>query len=664
MARTAAFLSVVILLLFSTAGGGAFADGKRVALVIGNSNYTYAGQLRNPANDAKDIAAQLQKVGFDVIVLLDADRTRMAAAVEDFTSRIAGAEAALFYYAGHGIQYANRNWLIPIDVEVKSNTQPKLSLLALDEIQEGIADQKVGTTILVLDACRDNPFAVRVGTRAVAAAGLAAVKGGNDTYIAFSTEPGNVAVDGAGRNSPFADALLKAIPKIGQSLHKAMLAVKQEVRKATGGQQTPWTQDNLPADFYFVSLPTEPAFIENEEQDWALAKDSNNSAMLQSFLSKYPNGKNALAAQMALNRAALQEMRKELQSQQEIAIWNSVKDSNNPTLLKSYLRQYPKGIFAQQAEALLLQIDVERQARQAQQEAEKRREEQAAKEKELQKIEAERRVQELDAKQRADAAKNAAELKRLEEEKRKVQEELRLAKEAKDKAEAARVAAEKAAEQSRSEAKKEGEAAEDVAKKQQEAEKAREALKDAQRKKEQADKEAADRAAEVKKAEEARKAAEEAARVKAIKDAQEAEAKKAADEVARAKALKDAKDAEARKAAEEAARQKAIKDAQAKKDAEEKKAQEEAGLKKLKEEEQKTRDAEQAAKKQRQEKQRELEEAQRQQEQKDADAKRARDQQQQKRKPVEKAPYRPAGPPHREAPPRGGGGSPPIIHGL
>jgi uncharacterized caspase-like protein len=663
MARAAAFLSVFILLLLSTAGGDACADGKRVALVIGNSNYVRSGQiLKNPANDAKDIAGQLQKIGFEVIVLLDADRTRMAAAVEDFTSRIAGAEAALFYYAGHGIQYANRNWLIPIDVEVKSNTQPKLSLLALDEIQDGIADQKVGTTILVLDACRDNPFAVRVGTRAAAAAGLAAVKGGNDTYIAFSTEPGNVAVDGAGRNSPFAEALLKAIPKAGQSLHKAMLAVKQEVRKATGGTQTPWTQDNLPADFYFVSLNAEPAVVESEEQDWALVKDSNNSGMLQSFLSKYPNGKNSLAAQMALNRAALQEMKKELQSQQEIAIWNSVKDSSNPALLKSYLRQYPKGIFAQQAEALLSQFDIEQQARQARQEAEKRREEQAAKEKELQKIEAERRVQELDAKQRA----NAAELNRLEEEKRKVQEELRLAKEAKDKAEAARIAAEKAAEQSRSEAKKEGEAAEDVAKKQQEAEKAREALKDAQRKKEQADKEAADRAAEARKAEEARKAAEEAARVKAIKDAQVAEAKKVADEAARAKALKDAKDAEARKAAEEAARQKAIKDAQAKKEAEEKKAQEEARLKKLKEEEQKTRDAEQAAKNQRQEKQRELEEAQRQQEQKDADAKRARDQQQQKRKPVEKAPYRPAGPPRQQEkqynPPQRR--QDPIMHGI
>ncbi|MFZ1109982.1 MAG: caspase family protein [Rhodomicrobium sp.] len=671
------------LLLLSLAGGDAFADGARVALVIGNSSYTYAGQLRNPANDAADVAKELRKIGFDVIVELDANRTHMATAIEEFTSRIGGAEAALFYYAGHGIQVANHNYLIPTDVELRANTSPSLSLISLDQIQSEIASKSVGTTILILDACRDNPFAGRAGTRAAAASGLAAVTAGNDTYIAFSTEPGNVAVDGTGRNSPFAEALVKAIPKAGQSLHKAMLAVKQDVRKATAGQQSPWTSDNLPTDFYFVSLPSEPAVVPGEDQEWALVKDTGNTALLQAFLSKWPNGKYASTAQIALTRAAfkqqMEEFKKEFQSQQEIGFWNSVKDTNNPALLQNYLRQYPKGIFAQQAEALLLQIESEQKALRAHQEEEKRRQEQAEKEKDLQRIEAERRAQVEEAKKRADEAKNAAELKRLQEENRlhdlkhqeelkKAQEEVRQAKEAKEQAEAARIAAEKAKEEARSEAKKEGEAAEDRANKEREAEKATEALKEAQRKKDQADKEAAERATEAKKAEETRKAAEEAARLKAIKDAKEAEAKKAADEAARAKALKDAKDAEARKAAEEAAKAKALKDAEEKKEADIKKAQEEASLKQLREEEQKKRDAEAAAQKQRQEQQRNLDEAQRQQEQKNAAAKRAREQQQQRHTPrtVEKPQYRPHPAPRYEAPPRqgGGGGSPPIIHGL
>jgi hypothetical protein len=680
MARTAAFLSVVILLLLSLAGADAFAEGRRVALVIGNSNYTYAGQLKNPANDAKDIATQLQKVGFEVIVQLDANRTKMATAIEDFTSKISGAEAALFYYAGHGIQLANRNWLIPIDVELKASTQPKLSLLALDEIQEGIAGQKVDTTIFILDACRDNPFAGRAGARAASQAGLAPVTAGNATLIAFSTSPGEVALDGTGRNSPFADALLKSIPKAGQELQRTMKSVKKDVIEATGGQQSPWTSDNLTNDFYFVSLPTEPSFTPVEEQEWTLIKDSKNAALFQSFISKYPHGKYAPAAQMALMATFTQqmnEMKKEWQSQQEVGFWNSVKDSNSPALLQNYLRQYPKGIFAQQAEALLLQIDSEQKALKARQEEGKRRQEEADKKNELRRIEAESRAQELDAKKRAEEATNAAEVKRLQEEKRlqdskhqeelrKVQEEVWLAKEAKEKAEAARIAAENAKEQARSDAKKEGEAAQDRAQKEQEAEKAREALKEAQRKKEQADKEAAQRAAEAKRAEEARKAAEEAARLKAIKDAAEAAAKKAAEEAAKAKALKEAKDAEAKKAAEEAARAKALKEAQEKKEAEAKKVQEEANLKQLREEEQKKRDAEAAAHKSKQEQQRKLEEAQRQQEQKDAEAQRAREQQQQRAKTVVKPQYRqPPAPRHRETPaPRQGGGSAPIIHGL
>jgi hypothetical protein len=678
MARAGAFLSVLMVLLLTMAGGSAFAAGRRVALVIGNSNYTHAVKLPNPVNDATDVAEVLRNVGFEVIFKLDANRTQMATAIEEFTSRISGAESALFYYAGHGIQVANSNWLIPIDIELKATTQPKLSLLSLNDLQEAIAGQKVGTTILVLDACRDNPFAGRVGTRAAGASGLAAVTAGNATLIAFSTSPGDVALDGTGRNSPFAAALVKAIPKAGQELQRTMRLVKKDVMDETGGVQSPWTSDNLTADFYFVSLSAEPPVLPAEEQEWAIARDSGNPAMLQSYMYKYPNGKYFPLASAALTRATLlqmEELRKDLQGQQqEIGWWESVKDSKDPAQLRNYLKRFPKGIHASEAEAILKQMETEQKAAKAQQEADKLREEQAAKEKEVRRIEAERRAQDEDAKKRAEEAKNAAEAKRLQEENRlrdlkhqeeikKAQEEVRLAKEAKEKAEAARIAAEKAAEQARRETKKEGEAAEDVAKKQEEAGKAAEDLKEAQRKKDQADKEAAERAAEAKKAEEARKAAEEAARLKAIQEAKEAEAKKAADDAAKAKALKEAKDAEARKAAEEAAKAKELKDAQEKKEAEIKKAHEQARLKQLKEEEQKKRAAEAAAQKQRQEKQRELEEARREQQQKDAAAKRARERHEQRRAPkaAEKPQYKPAPEQRREAPRQR---EAPIIHGI
>ena len=236
---------------------------KRVALVVGNSAYVHAGALANPANDASDVAATLSQVGFDVILGLDLDKRAFDGKVREFSRLLSGADTALFFYAGHGLQVAGRNHLVPVDAQLQNERDLDFEAVPLDFVLKQMEIEREGkTSIVFLDACRDNPLARNLarsmGTRSASIGrGLAQVQAGVGTFIAYSTQPGNVALDGDGRNSPFTAALVKGVKEPGRNLTAVMIEVRKQVLAATNGRQVPWDHSALTGDFYFqlASMP-------------------------------------------------------------------------------------------------------------------------------------------------------------------------------------------------------------------------------------------------------------------------------------------------------------------------------------------------------------------------------------------------------------------------
>jgi uncharacterized caspase-like protein len=185
----------------------ALAQGKRVALVIGNSEYKYTPRLENPRNDAADMAATLKKLEFAVVEGRNLDKAAMDRAIRDFAEVLAGAQVGLFFYAGHGLQVSGQNYLVPIDAKLTTASAIDFEMVRLDLVHRTM-ERETPTNILIMDACRDNPLARNLaralGTRSTQIGrGFALVESGEGTLISFSTQPGNVALDGTGRNSPY-----------------------------------------------------------------------------------------------------------------------------------------------------------------------------------------------------------------------------------------------------------------------------------------------------------------------------------------------------------------------------------------------------------------------------------------------------------------------------
>jgi uncharacterized caspase-like protein len=230
---------------------------KRVALVIGNSAYVTANPLANPANDANDMATKLEKLGFDVIKGLNLNKAGFDAKVRDFAGALESADSAILFYAGHGLQVAGNNYLVPIDAKLEKERDLEFEAVRLDfilkQMELGREDK---TNIVFLDACRDNPLsrslARNMGTRSASIGkGLAQIDAGVGTFISYSTQPGNVALDGDGRNSPFTAALVKRIEQGGDSLTSVMIDVRKDVIASTSGKQVPWDHSALTGEFFF-----------------------------------------------------------------------------------------------------------------------------------------------------------------------------------------------------------------------------------------------------------------------------------------------------------------------------------------------------------------------------------------------------------------------------
>ena len=229
---------------------------ERHALVIGNANYS-SSPLRNPLNDARDMAAALKGLGFQVQSLLDADAGQMEQAIIDFSNRLNEGGVGLFYYAGHGVQARGRNYLIPLQANISSEIQLKHKTIDVGMVLDAMEYANNGVNIVILDACRDNPYGDSFRTNA---RGLARMESPTGSLIAYATAPGDVAADGDGRNGLFTKHLLQAMQQPGRLVELTFKDVVKGVSRESGGRQTPFITASIADDFYFkpASAPPPP----------------------------------------------------------------------------------------------------------------------------------------------------------------------------------------------------------------------------------------------------------------------------------------------------------------------------------------------------------------------------------------------------------------------
>jgi hypothetical protein len=304
--------AVASVFLMALTASAAHAE-RRVAFVVGNGAYKNVAPLPNPPVDAKAMAGVLRNVGFEVVEGTNLTRDKMTEKLLDFGKRAQGADVAVFFYAGHGIAISGTNYLLPIDADIKSEMDVKLgAAINIDlTLDQTMSDAKV--KLVFLDACRDNPFAAKIksnSTRSVnVQTGLAEMKSGEGTLIAFATGPGQTALDGQeGTNSPFTRALIANIAQPGVEIQQAMTMVRAQVNEETNKSQLPWGHTNLIGSVYLNGTPAAPAASTTvapvsaptavaaapssdvELEFWRSIKDSNKPEELNAYLSSYPNG--------------------------------------------------------------------------------------------------------------------------------------------------------------------------------------------------------------------------------------------------------------------------------------------------------------------------------------------------------------------------------------
>ena len=304
-----AVVLIVICLLFFVSSSAMSAQ--RVALVIGNSNYAHVPVLPNPRNDASDIGAALERLGFAVTRLENADRNSLWQGLQEFKRAASVSKVAAVFYAGHGIEVDQRNFLVPVDARLASDQDVEFETVPLDLVMRAL-DGASELRLVILDACRDNPFAVKMqrsgATRSIGR-GLARLEPSEQTLVAYSAEAGTVASDGDGRNSPYTEALLRHIEEPGLELDLMFRHVRDSVLSSTGGSQRPFTYGSLSSQGTYLTgrpavestvvsgqsgssggVPTEPNSGSFELAFWDSIKNSKDPADFQAYLTQFPSG--------------------------------------------------------------------------------------------------------------------------------------------------------------------------------------------------------------------------------------------------------------------------------------------------------------------------------------------------------------------------------------
>lgn len=371
---SATLRAVALAVTFLAAAGGAVAE-PRIALVIGNSNYTGdLGRLPNPANDARLMAKTLKGIGFEVIEAEDADHAKMKRVIQDFGERLAtagGGSTGLFYYAGHGLQVAGTNYLIPIHAKIAREPDVDIEAVPIDLVMKQMEYAESAVNIVILDACRNNPLSrgFRSAVRGLADPAIRPM----GSFVAYSTAPGDVAEDGDGANSPYTTALAESITRPGASINDIFQEVRGKVLAATERKQVPWDSSSLTAPFYFVPAAVTPTAKATEAETlelafWNEVKDSDAAEDYQAYLARFPDGVFAPLAERRLKQADPSASRVLHQSPDaevsiapsqadaaafESAFWSAVEEDQLIEGYRSYLDKYPNGMHAERAQERL-----------------------------------------------------------------------------------------------------------------------------------------------------------------------------------------------------------------------------------------------------------------------------------------------------------------------
>jgi uncharacterized caspase-like protein len=302
---------------------------RRVALIVGNSQYVHTAALPNPRNDAQDMATSLRQLGFEVTTGFDLDQTGFARTIDDFARALDGADVGLFFYAGHGLQINEKNYLVSTSAKLESAFLVSSETIELDAIVR-MMESKTGTNLIFLDACRNNPLAdnlkrslATINRSTNLGRGLARVEPtGRDTLVAFSAAPGQEAADGRGRNSPFTAALLNRMPQPGLEVSVMLKEVAADVRAATMNAQRPQQLSDMTKTFYFVkaeqvaaappatlaapaapALPAAPPPADPVDLAfWQSASAAGECETMRAYMRRFPNGAFADLARIAEQR--------------------------------------------------------------------------------------------------------------------------------------------------------------------------------------------------------------------------------------------------------------------------------------------------------------------------------------------------------------------------
>jgi uncharacterized caspase-like protein len=278
---------------------------ERLALVIGNAAYGDLGVLENPVSDARLISRSLQQAGFQVSASTDLSNDGMKRAILDFgrALRRAGPDAVgLFYYAGHGVQVRGKNYLLPVGINVQDEADLDIEAVDANWVLGQMESAGNATNIVILDACRNNPFK---GSFRSVERGLGRMDAPTGSFIAFATAPGDIALDGRGQaNSPYTAALARAMQEPGLPIEQMFKKVRVNVLGATGGRQTPWDSSSLIGDFYFMDgfgAAKAPGPTAAEIELWQQVRDSQDAGQIDVYLRAYPNGAFADEAQTRIS---------------------------------------------------------------------------------------------------------------------------------------------------------------------------------------------------------------------------------------------------------------------------------------------------------------------------------------------------------------------------
>ena len=325
----------MVFVFISLGAASASTPGKKVALIIGNGAYKYAVELPNPKNDARLMAATLRASGFTVLEGTDLDKAAMTALVDQFTEAAYDSDMALVYYSGHGLQVDGRNYLIPVDAQLEKAAQLQTRTISVEQLLSALPPDPA-VSMIILDACRDNPLA-RTLAKALPASrsssmgvGLAAVQangqssGAGGLLIAYATDPGAVAYDGKTVNSPYTTALARHLTTPGLEVQSALTRVRADVAEVTGGAQRPWHNASLAREVFLggemtvtqpapsaLSVGAQPpaALAGPSEVDWTIeqklwdeASKRNTLAHYELYLQKFPNGSFAQLAMLNIDQ--------------------------------------------------------------------------------------------------------------------------------------------------------------------------------------------------------------------------------------------------------------------------------------------------------------------------------------------------------------------------